>query len=203
MRVYRIPFSTNVERVALAAGHKGLALEWVDVDPADRSPVVAVSGQELVPMLDDDGTIVFDSPLILEHLERRFPEPPLYAADPALRAEQAVFVEWFNQVWKRPPNLIAAELEKPDPHRALIEEWGTRMRASLHVFEGLLTGRDHLLGDFSIADVIAFPFLKYATLWPEGDSHPFHVILRDNLRLGDRYARLDAWIARVDARPRA
>ena len=65
MRVYRIPFSTNVERVALAAGHKGIELEWVDVDPADRSPVVAVSGQELVPVLDDDGTIVFDSPLIL------------------------------------------------------------------------------------------------------------------------------------------
>ena len=80
-------------------------------------------------MLDDDGTILFDSPLILEHLERRFPEPPLYAADPARRAEQAVFVEWFNQVWKRPPNLIAAELEKPDPHRALIEELGARMRA--------------------------------------------------------------------------
>ena len=39
MRVYRIPFSTNVERVALAAGHKGLPIEWIDVDPDDRSPV--------------------------------------------------------------------------------------------------------------------------------------------------------------------
>ena len=203
LRVYRIPFSTNVERVALAAGHKGLAIEWVDVDPADRSPLVAVSGQELVPVLDDDGTIVFDSPVILEHLERRFPEPPLYAADPALRAEQAVFVEWFNQVWKRPPNLIAAELEKPEPDRAKIEEWQGQMRASLDVFETLLTGRNHLYGDFSIADVTAFPFLKYATIWPEGDEELFHRVLRDNLRLGDRYARLDAWIARVDARPRA
>jgi hypothetical protein len=46
---YRIPFSTNVERVALAAGHKGLTVEWVDVDPADRSPVEAASGQALVP----------------------------------------------------------------------------------------------------------------------------------------------------------
>jgi glutathione S-transferase len=45
LTVYRIPFSTNVERVALAAGHKGLAIAWVDVDPDDRSPVVAVSGQ--------------------------------------------------------------------------------------------------------------------------------------------------------------
>ena len=36
LRVYRIPFSTNVERVALATGHKGLAIEWIDVDPDDR-----------------------------------------------------------------------------------------------------------------------------------------------------------------------
>jgi len=45
IQVYRIPFSTNVERVALAAGHKGVAIDWVDVDADDRSPVEAVSGQ--------------------------------------------------------------------------------------------------------------------------------------------------------------
>jgi len=39
MRIYRIPFSTNVERVSLAVGHKGLEVEWIDVDPDDRSPV--------------------------------------------------------------------------------------------------------------------------------------------------------------------
>ena len=50
IRVWRIPFSTNVERVALALAHKGLAVEWVGVDPADRRrSVVAVSGQPLVP----------------------------------------------------------------------------------------------------------------------------------------------------------
>ena len=37
IRVHRIAFSTNVERVALAAAHKGVSVEWVDVDPADRS----------------------------------------------------------------------------------------------------------------------------------------------------------------------
>ena len=53
LRLYRIPFSTNVERVALALAHKGIAVEYVDVDDADRSPVVAISGQELVPVLVD------------------------------------------------------------------------------------------------------------------------------------------------------
>ncbi len=64
LRVYRIPFSTNVERVALILAHKGLEVEWVDVDPADRSEVVRVSGQELVPVLDHDGAIVVDSQVI-------------------------------------------------------------------------------------------------------------------------------------------
>ena len=77
MRVYRIPFSTNVERVALALAHKGLPAEWVDVDPGDRSPVERVSGQPLVPVLDDDGKIVVDSMEIVRHLEERWPDPPL------------------------------------------------------------------------------------------------------------------------------
>ncbi len=201
LRVYRIPFSTNVERVALAAGHKGLALEWVDVDADDRSPVRAVSGQDYVPVLDDDGLILFDSPVILEHLERRFPDPPLYPPGPR-GAEVRVFVEWFNKVWKRPPNLIAAELEKPEPDRAKIEEWQGQMRASVDLFEALLADRDHLYGDFSIADVVAFPFLKYATVWPEGDEEVFHRVLRDNLGIGG-YPLVEGWIQRVDERPRA
>ena len=77
-RVYRIPFSTNVERVALAAGHKGVAVDWIDVDPDDRSPVVAASGQELVPVLVHGDEVVADSPKILDWLEARVPEPPKF-----------------------------------------------------------------------------------------------------------------------------
>ena len=43
IRVWRIPFSTNVERVALALGHKGLEAEWVDVDRNDRTTVIQVA----------------------------------------------------------------------------------------------------------------------------------------------------------------
>ena len=60
LRAYRVPFSTNVERIALALGHKRLEAEWVEVDPSDRSEVEQVSGQPLVPVLVDDGHVVFD-----------------------------------------------------------------------------------------------------------------------------------------------
>jgi glutathione S-transferase len=204
VKVYRIPFSTNVERVALTLAHKGGGVEWVDFDPADRSPVVAVSGQKLVPVLVDGDLVLHDSPRILEYVEERHPEPPLFPRDPARREELRAFLDWFNLVWKRPPNLIVAEEERPAPDRTRIEELGAQVTASLARFEALLHGRPYLFGEeLSAADVTAFPFLKYAVLWQEGDPDRFHEVLRERLRLEGRFPLLEAWIARVDALPRA
>jgi len=204
LRVYRVPFSTNVERVALAAGHKGLEVEWVDVPYDDRTEVLRVSGQELVPVLVDGDLVLTDSPRILEHLEERFPDPPLFPREPARREELRAFLDWFNQIWKRPPNLIVVEEEKPDPDSERIAELEGRIAGALPRFEALLDGRDYLFGDgLSAADVTVFPFLKYAAVWEEGDEHRFHEVLRDAMRLDGRYPRLEAWIHRIDALPRA
>lgn len=202
--VYRIPFSTNVERVALAAAYKGVEIDWIDVDPGDRGPVREVSGQELVPVLVDGTEVVFDSPRVLAWLEERYPEPPLWPREPARRAEADVFVEWFNHVWKGPPNELDAELSGRSPDLDRVEALGARMAAWLDVFEALLDGRDYLLGDFGIADVVAFPFLKYGVLgMPEGDDELFHRVLVERLPIGEGHPRLAAWVERVDARPRA
>ena len=203
MHLFAIPRSSNVERVTLALGYKGLPVEISIVDPRDRARIRDVSGQELVPVLvDDDGTVVFDSPVILEHIERRHPEPPLWPEDPARRAELDVFVDWFNRVWKRPPNLIADEMGKAQPDQAKIAEWGASLPGSLDRFERLLHGREHLFGDFSAADCIAFPFLQYAAGIDANDEHVFHRVLAQWLAT-DRHPRLADWIRRVDARPRA
>lgn len=78
------------------------------------------------------------------------------------------------------------------------------MRASLEIFEALLDGRDHLLGDaVGAADIAAFPFLKYALLSDPDDEELFHQILVEHLALGDDHPRITAWIARMDALPRA
>src|SRR5213076_2482901 len=98
--VHRIPVSTNVERIALAAAHKGMGVEWVDHDPADRSAIRALSGQDLVPVAElDDGRVLVDSMVIVAELERQVPFPRLWPTDPVRRAELDVFVEWFNGVW--------------------------------------------------------------------------------------------------------
>jgi glutathione S-transferase len=201
--VYRIPFSTNVERVALALAHKGMDVEWADIDPRDRSDVERVSGQPLVPVLVDDGRVVVDSTVILRYLEEIRPEPRLFPREPARRAEVEVFLDWFNRVWKRPPNEIEAERAKPEPDQARIATLGQELTASLDLFESLLDGRDHLFGEFSAADCAAFPFLKYALIHDDEDDEPFHQILREFLVLGREQRRVEAWIRRVDARARA
>jgi glutathione S-transferase len=205
MRVLRIPFSTNVERVALALAHKGVAVEWVEVDPDDRSPVRELSGQDLVPVLQTDrNEVIADSMRIVAWLEARRPDPPLWPADAARRAEVDVFVEWFNRVWKGPPNAIEAELRRPAPDEAKIAAWGDEMRGWLHWFEGLLEGRDHLMGDtFGAADVAAFPFLKYGLFSDPDDDELFHRVLVDHLPIAGAFPNVEAWIRRVDERPRA
>jgi glutathione S-transferase len=195
VRAFRIPFSTNVERIALALGHKGVEVEWIDVDPADRTPVVEVSGQELVPVLvTDEGHVLTDSPRILRRIEESFPEPPLLPADPHDRAEIDVFCDWFNRVWKRPPNLIAEGEATPE----LVAE----LEGSMDRFETLLHGRDYLFSDFSLADVTAFPFLKYTLGLAEDDDEEFHRILHEHLPLAG-HPRVAEWIRRVDTHPRA
>jgi glutathione S-transferase len=202
LRVYRFPYSTNVERVALALGHKGLEVEWVDIDPADRSPVRAVSGQDLVPVLVDGETVVADSTRILHHLEARFPDPPLFPADPAAAAEVEVFLDWFNRAWKREPNLISDAVEHGGADPADVERWAGRLQRRLALFEGLLTGRDHLFGAFGAADCAAWPFLRYAVAIEPDDDEVFHQVLHERLTLGDEHPRLRAWIARIGAHAR-
>ena len=201
LRLYRFRYSTNVERVALALAYKGLEVESIEVDPADRTPVRAASGQDLVPVLIDGDEVIADSTRILHHLERRVPEPPLFPADPAAAAEVEVFLDWFNRAWKREPNLISDAIERGEGHGSDVERWARRMRSRLDLFEDLLSGRDHLFGAFGAADCAAWPFLRYAVAIDPEDDELFHRVLHERMPLEPRHARLRAWIERVGERP--
>ena len=197
--LYRANHSTNAERVALALAHKGVEVESVVIEYSDRTPVLEASGQPLVPVLvEDDGTVIADSRRILRHLEATRPDPPLFPAEPSHRAGLDVFFEWFDEVWKVPPNAIADD----DPGADEVARLSARMDAWQDVFEGLLAGSDHLLGEFSAADCLAYPFLRYSALDESPDDEPFHHVLVEHLKLDGR-PRLASWIERMDERPRA
>ena len=162
-----------------------------------------MSGQRLVPVLVAGDEVVCDSPAIIDWLEERAPDPPLFPSDRARRAEVRIFVDWFNKVWKRPPNLLAAEWKQPQPDAARIAELGASMRRSIALHEDLLEGRNYLFGEFGAADVIAFPFLKYAVFGARaGDDDRFHEILAEYQPL-DPASPVHAWARRVDAHPRS
>jgi glutathione S-transferase len=67
------PFSWRI-RYALA--HKGLDPEVIPTRFADVARIRALSGQDLVPIIEDDGKVVHDSWAIACHLEDRFPDRP-------------------------------------------------------------------------------------------------------------------------------
>ena len=205
IRLIRAEWSTNCERVGLALAHKGLEAESVVITYDDRSPVEAVSGQGLVPVIEADGEVVYDSTHILRWLEERHPEPPLFPTDPGERAIVDDFITWFNSEWKGIANTLEGELERDDPDAGEVERLGARLQANLARFEGLLaTGRGFLLSDsFGAADCIAYPFLKYAAHLDPVDTELFHVMLAEHQTLGPEHARLAAWIERVGALPRA
>jgi glutathione S-transferase len=206
MKLYTIEASSNVERVTLALAHKGLKVEHIQVPHDDRAEVRRVSGQDLVPVLVDGDRVLHESMDIVRYLEEQYPERPrLYPADPARKAEVLIFIDWFNRVWKRPPNEITAELMKPSEQvdRARVARLGKAMQDYLDLFEQMLTAREYLMGEYGAADMAAFPFHSYATIHPENDSHLFHKVLMDNMKPGKSHASLVAWIARVDKRPRA
>jgi glutathione S-transferase len=179
-----------------------LEVESIWVDPGDRTPVERASGQPLVPVVDDDGHVVYDSTAILSYLEERYPDPPLYPRGDAQRAQMDVYIDWFNRACKRPPNDLEAELLAEKTDQARVEELGAWMARNLDLHEGLLTGRDYLFGtDFSAADCAAFPFLKYALGRETEDDELFHRILDEHQSVAGR-PRLEAWIRRLDERPR-
>jgi glutathione S-transferase len=56
-----------------------------------------MTGQTATPVLELDGTIIFDSTRILEALEKAYPEPPLYPSDPAERARALDLENFFDE----------------------------------------------------------------------------------------------------------
>jgi len=193
VRLYRAPWSTNVQRVTMALAHKGLHdYDETVISYDDRSPVEAVSGQPLVPVIEfDDGAVVADSMAIVAALEERFPDPPLFPVDPAGRAHVELFCDWFNRVWKLAPNTIEAGGD--------VAALSAEMDAHLDLFERMLTGRDWFFyGAIGAADLCAYPFLKYAASRDPADDEPFHRILDEHQSVTGR-PHLAAWIERVSA----
>ncbi len=92
------PFSWRI-RYALA--HKGLDPEVIPTRFADVERIRGLSGQDLVPIIEDDGRVVHDSWAIACHLEDRFPDRPSLFGGPAGRGAARLVNVWSDTVLGR------------------------------------------------------------------------------------------------------
>ncbi len=56
-----------------------------------------LSGQVKVPVIRHEGEVVAGSAAIIDYLEKRFPDPPLYPSDPKERARALEIQAWFDE----------------------------------------------------------------------------------------------------------
>ncbi|HKH13091.1 MAG TPA: glutathione S-transferase family protein [Solirubrobacterales bacterium] len=67
------------------------------------------------PVLELDGQILGDSTLIIHALERRYPDPPLYPADPADTRRALEIEDFFDEEFGAYLRLLVLEHMLPDP----------------------------------------------------------------------------------------
>jgi glutathione S-transferase len=160
MKLFSGPLSLFSAKTRIALAEKGLAHELVQVGWNPRTAyephhpeVVALNPKRQVPVLVDGDVVVYDSTLICEYLEDRYPEPRLFPADLVERArcrqqEAAADEIWFPHVW----TLIEARI-----YRTGSEEAASQATLALQElyrgFDAGLDRRDYYCGDFSAADI--------------------------------------------------
>jgi glutathione S-transferase len=195
VRLYWHPFSIFPRRVRIALREKGLACDEVIVDlpgGALKTPEfrrLNPFGQ--VPVLEDDGLVLYESVAILEYLEERHPTPPLMpAGDPVARARTRQLMLAAGDYLTPPFHRWLAQFFTPEAtwDRADQARAAEEIAAHLDVLEAVLAdGRAHLAGAFSLADVCYAPFVcELAT------ARLAHLL--------DVRPRVHGWIERLAAR---
>ena len=72
--LYQLSPSPNSIKVRLALGLKQIPCTLQDTNPADRTALVALSGQSLTPVLTDGDRVIYDSYAILRYLDANNPK---------------------------------------------------------------------------------------------------------------------------------
>ena len=154
--------STHASKVKFVLAEKGLPWQAERIRPGDiwRKPPEMLAKHPLgkVPWIEDEGTLIWDSTVILEYLEERYPKPALLPTDVKARAEArmvnrfvdeavlggdlpAIWMPWWSKEEDRDTNAMA-EGRKRLRRRAL--PW---LEARLD--DG---SRDWICGKLSMAD---------------------------------------------------
>lgn len=132
-----------------------------------------------VPVLVDGDGVVYESAVINEYLEEKFPEIRLMPKDYLARSKVRIWVDFFNTR----VHPAGSDLQKNrDPEKARV-----KMDQHLRAIDDALTGQDYLIGEFSLADITFIPFYTRRE--------------RYKVTIDDNYPNVKRWAERLIARP--
>jgi len=155
----------NGRKVSIALEELGLDYEvraWdLSVDETHGEEFLALNPNHKIPVLEDDGLVVWESGAILLHLAEKYGK--LLPPDPAGRSQAIQYA--FFQTGGIGPNLgrLAAQLRRPAAERnaEMVEIFLGEVSRLVGVLERILAdGRPYLAGDYSIGDIMHYPWMS-------------------------------------------
>jgi len=193
--LYEHPLSPYAQKNKIALYEKGVPFELkmptgIGSGHAD-SDFIAANPRAEVPALIDDGFAIFDSTIILEYIEEKFPTPPLLPRDPKLRA-QARMIEEAMDTHYEPINWGMGELRwfkraEGEAARKIEERAKAQARGYFTWLERHLGDKPWFNGEtFGWGDLSVIPYINGSTGNGIGP---------------DPASKLGQWQARANARP--
>ena len=185
--------SSNSDRVKIALHEKGLPYERITLNLArkdqKRPEFLKLNPYGKVPVINDGGQVLFESCIINEYLDEKYPEPPLMPKDPYLRGRGRVLIDYALNYLHEPYWALRGEMLKPQAERnaAVLDETRRTLTNLLRYLEAALGDKSYFFGELSLCDIAVVPrFLRMET---------YGALPAPEL------PRLGAWLQRIKERP--
>ena len=146
------PFS---HRCRIVLYEKGMDFQIIDVDLFNKpEDLAALNPYNQTPVLVERDLILYESNIINEYIDERFPHPQLMPPDPVMRARARLFLYRFEkEMFDHLDSIERGSQKAADKARAVI-------RDNLATIAPVFTRQKFMLGDeFSMLDVAIAPLL--------------------------------------------
>ena len=193
IKLYDFKSSPNCQRVKIVLAEKNLPYDIAPIDlraHEQKTPeYLKLNPYGKVPVLTDDATVLYESLIINEYLDEKYPNPPLMPKDPAKRAKARILIDYGMGHFDAPYQRLRMELMKDakEQNQQVIATAKAELKKLLQRLEDEIGEQQFLLGDFSLVDADLMP--RFTRL--EG----FGVLPDRSL------PRLQKYLERVKARP--
>lgn len=157
MALFSDPKSHYSHRVRIVLAEKGVVVDVEDID-AENKPVelAEVNPYNDLPVLVDRDLALYDSWVMMEYLDERFPHPPLMPVQPVSRAFSRLWRHRIQKDWCSLVDLIAAA----DAPKAELEEARKTLRDSLVTISPIFAEKPFFMSDeLTLIDCCLAPIL--------------------------------------------